>query len=343
MDWKKEAEEATQFCLQTFWDAGAKRFRPNTAKPGALPWEFMWGNGVAFSMLVGAARDNTRVYRPYLSAFFAGMEDYWGRDSRPPGYDAYPANGGSDKYYDDNAWMVLTFAEAYALTRDIRYRIRAEETLAYVLSGWDDRQGGGVCWREDRSSKNTCANAPGAVAALACAPFGDTEGRTAWAKRIVNWTRKRLQDPADGLYFDNVNAATGAVERTKWTYNTALMIRAHLDLWQVTKNRGDRDEAVRLAEAAEKAFVLPDGAFRDDALFSHLLVEAFVLLWRETKLPWLRSRAEANGAFALTRLKLPDGGYAESWRNPDTKPGQRKALMPNVATARMLWCLAHLT
>ena len=54
MNWETKADEATQFCLQTFWDAKAGRFHPATpAKPDALPWDFMWANGVAFSMLVG--------------------------------------------------------------------------------------------------------------------------------------------------------------------------------------------------------------------------------------------------------------------------------------------------
>lgn len=343
MDWNKYATEATQYCLHTFWDGDAKRFRPAVpAKTGEMPWDFMWANGVAFSLLAGAARSDARTFRPFLNAFFAGMEGYWSRDARPPGYDAYLSQSGSDKYYDDNAWMVLTFAEAYRLTKDKRYQARAQEALRYVLSGWDDKMGGGIYWREDRKSKNTCANAPGAVAALAVSDADDREDSLAWARRIVAWTQKNLQDPADGLYWDNISVATGTIEKTKWTYNTALMLRAHLDLWRLTKSKPDRDEAVRLAEASEKVFVLQEtGAFRDDALFSHLLVEAYLLLWRETKIPWLKARAEANGVFAVTRLKLPDGGYAGSWRTPDTAPGQRKILMPNAATGRLFWCLSQ--
>ena len=344
MDWKKHASDATKYCMQTFWDADARRFRPaSPVVSGELPWDFMWGNGVVFSMLVGAARLDNRAYRSYIIAFFRGLEGYWGRDSRPPGYDAYLSQGGGDKYYDDNAWMALTFAEAYRVTNDKRLWLRADETLRYVLSGWDENRGGGICWREDRKSKNTCANAPSAVAVLATITPDNRTERIEWARRIVAWTQQNLQDPVDGLYFDNITVATGTVEKTKWTYNTALMVRAHLDLWRLTKNKTDRDEAVRLAEASEKTFVVPEtGAFRDDALFSHLLVEAFVLLWRETKLPWLKARAETNGVFVATRPKLPDGGYGESWCTPNTAPGQRKALMANAATARLFWCLAHL-
>jgi uncharacterized protein YyaL (SSP411 family) len=345
MDWNRQADEATQWCLKALWDNKGKRFRSTSPmRPNDLPWDFMWANGIAFSMLVGASRFAPSVYRPYLDNFWVGLEDHWDIDKPVPGYDAYLSKSGDDKYFDDNQWMVLTFVEAYTLTKNRRYLTRAEEVMRYFLTGWDEKLGGGIYWREDRKSKNTCSNGPGAVAALVLARHGDKNARVDWARKIVNWTRKNLQDPADGLYWDNINAFTGAIEKTKWTYNTALMLRAHLDLWQLTKTKSDRDEAIRLAEASEKEFVVPGtGAFRDEANFSHLLVEAYLLLWKETKLPWLKARAEANGEYAVKQLKYPDGGYRTSWKKDarvETNP--RRTLMANASTARLLWCLAQI-
>ena len=66
------------------------------------------------------------------------------RKSKIPGYEPAPTRGnGNDKYYDDNAWLVITFLEAYETTRDPRYLTRADETLKFVLSGWDEKGGGG--------------------------------------------------------------------------------------------------------------------------------------------------------------------------------------------------------
>lgn len=92
------------FIQRNLWDANAGRYRPAApAKTGALPWDFMWGNGVAFSALVGGARLDPRTYRPLLDAFFNGLEAYWDKDAPIPGYDAYFASPtGDDKYYDDN-------------------------------------------------------------------------------------------------------------------------------------------------------------------------------------------------------------------------------------------------
>lgn len=302
----------------------------------------MWGNGVAFSMLVSAAELDPKRYQPTLALFFSGLEGYWDRWAARPGYDAYLSSpGNSDKYYDDNAWMVLSFVEAYTLTKDQRYLDRAVSALRFVLSGWDDKLGGGIYWREDKKSKNTCSNGPSAMAALAVAQYVNTTYFTDWARRIVVWTQQTLQD-TDGLYEDNC-ALDGKRERTKWTYNTALMLRANLGLWKATGEKRYLTEAQRLAVASERVFVNPEtGAFRDDALFSHLLCEAFLELHATTHEPYLKKRAEACGAFCWKTLRDPkDGGHWTEWKLVARRSEARKTLIANAATARLYGLLAR--
>ena len=80
--------------------------------------------------------------------------------------------------------------------------------MRFVLSGEDERLGGGIYWRENtRDSKHTCSNAPAIVGCLLLhGATGDAEYLTT-AKRLYDWTRERLQDDRDGLYLDNVNLA----------------------------------------------------------------------------------------------------------------------------------------
>src|SRR5206468_11033686 len=97
--------------------------------------EFMWGNGIMFSALLGAARHDPQTYSPLVTRFFKSMDRYWDTRVKIPGYEPLPTRGGgNDKYYDDNAWMVLACLEAYEMTHDRMYLERAQQTLNFVLS-----------------------------------------------------------------------------------------------------------------------------------------------------------------------------------------------------------------
>src|SRR5437763_1261379 len=164
--YRSRAEELSAYIRHAFWDSKACLYRP--AEPPdakALPFEMMWGNGIQLSVLARAARRDPGAYRPVLETFFKGLDRYWEAGAAIPGYTAYLVSPGSDdRYYDDNAWVALALVEAYCVTRDARYLDRADAALRFVLSGWDEKLGGGIYWRVDRKSKNSCSNAPAAVA-----------------------------------------------------------------------------------------------------------------------------------------------------------------------------------
>ncbi|MFO1520986.1 MAG: hypothetical protein U1G05_02895 [Kiritimatiellia bacterium] len=74
--------------------------------------DFMWPNGVMFTALVAAARHEPETYRPVMEQFFTALDAYWDAKAKVPGYEPSPVAGGTgDKYYDDNAWMVITLLE----------------------------------------------------------------------------------------------------------------------------------------------------------------------------------------------------------------------------------------
>jgi hypothetical protein len=286
--------------------------------------EAMWGNGVMFSALVGAAKHEPRVYRPIMNRFFAAMDRYWDARAKIPGYEPWPTRGGgNDKYYDDNQWMVISFLEAYDLTGDARYLARADQTLRFSLSGWDDQLGGGIWWHEQHKdgSKNTCSNAPAAVACLRMAEYRRRDENIAWARKIVAWTNVHLQDK-DGLFFDNKKVATSAINRDKLTYNTGLMLRANLGLFRLTGEKQFLDEAKRIGSGCDW-FVGKDGAYRDNIKFAHLLVEADLEFHRATGDARALARASRNGQVVY-----------EKWKS---NPPQE--LIEQASIARTLWLL----
>lgn len=289
--------------------------------------DFMWGNGVMFSSLVAAARHDPATYRPVMDRFFAAMDRYWDTGVEIPGYEPAPTRGGgNDKYYDDNQWMVITFVEAYEVTNDERYLQRARETLHFSLSGWDDAFDGGIWWHEGHKdgAKNTCSNAPAAVACLRVARWLQPETHTAWAERIVRWTTEHLQDD-DALFLDHVRVRDGHIDRRKFTYNSALMIRANLGLHRATGDAAWLAAAEKIGKACDAFVRAETGRYRDSPRFTHLLVEADLELHRATgdEVYLERARRHARAVWA-------------SWK-PDTPP----ELIEQAGIARTLWLLAE--
>lgn len=234
---------------------------------------FNWGVGVMITALT-AATHHEPLTAARLEAYGNAVEVYWNPEGPVSGYDVLPVPKPVDRYYDDNQWLVLGFLEAYELTANPAWLDRARRALVYSLSGEDETLGGGIWWRESpRDGKNTCSNAP---AVVACYRFAEVTGETEWLARgntILDWTLANLQDPADGLMWDGMNA-NGEVNERKWTYNTALTLRALAD---VSRDAASLQRAVEMGRAALAHWQDPEtGALKDDAQFAHLLTDALL-------------------------------------------------------------------
>ena len=342
-DYRKKAEEQTSWIQAHYYDAVAKKYRDSyPVDPKALPWTLMWANGVQWRVLAAAARYDPAQYRPILDDFGQGLREYWDPQPKgtPPGFNAYCSGpGGDDKYYDDNAWLVLGYLEAYEATHDPKYRQWARETQTFVLSGWDDKLGGGIYWSLKHQGKATAANAPASVGALRLAALGDTEQRD-WALRIVNWVDATLKAD-NGLYWDNI-ALDGKVEKTEWTYNTGLMIQADLLLFQTQGDRKALGEAERSADAAIATWQdLATGAFTNNANFTHLLCEGLLRLYQADHDIRYLDAVRRHAAFGYRYVRdAQGGGYWNDWTKTPHKADERKALLENASDARLFWLLA---
>jgi len=223
--------------------------RPDRKQPA-----FNWGVGVMLSALNAAAKADEK-YGPWLREYADATRVYW----NDGGYDVLPAPKPRDRYYDDNAWMALALKETHDVLGDDKYLDWANDALTFALKG--EAKGGGIYWREsDRASRNTCSCAPTAAACFAL-------GKSGKAKELFDWTLKHLQDPTDGLFWDSLGNS-GRIDKTKWTYNTALMIRTAHDL--------KSPETSRLVASSRKKW-LRDGKIHDPGRFSHLLLENWIV------------------------------------------------------------------
>ncbi|WP_295939296.1 glycoside hydrolase family 76 protein [uncultured Alistipes sp.] len=263
--------------------ASEEQARPN-------PYSYLWPFSGTLSA-VNAILEADASYRSVLdNRVLGGLAEYLDTAREPVAYASYINSApASDRFYDDNVWLGIDFCDIYEATGDRKYLAEAEMIWKFIESGTDDVLGGGIYWCEQKKySKNTCSNAPGAVYALKLyAATGSTDyldqGKTLYA-----WTKERLLDTEDGLYFDNVGL-DGRIGRAKFAYNSGQMVQAGALLYKATGDKSYLEDAQRTAAACyDRFFVqfMPEegGMFRiickGNIWFSAVMVRGLIELYR---------------------------------------------------------------
>jgi len=309
---------------------------------------FLWGGGVHLSALVAAAQCHPK-YRSWLEEYRVRLRLYWNDEEPVPGYDVLPCPKPRDRYYDDNVWLVLAYLEAYESLRDNRYLHLAEETMIFVLSGMDHLLGGGIYWKENnKESKHTCSNAPSALACYRLYHHTRDRKFRNTGNDLLAWLLDNLQDPSDLLMWDNIRVANGEIERTKWSYNTALTFHAMAMKANVSKSRRQQEywlkQAHDMAQAALMRWWDPEtGSFTNGLRFDHLLADALLFLDRvEERMEYT---PKVIRALDFLHTNGPDdrGHYSGSWNSKTQGTLEKAELIDQASAARAyLSCANHL-
>ncbi|MCW5941363.1 MAG: hypothetical protein KIS66_03975 [Fimbriimonadaceae bacterium] len=299
---------------------------------------FAWDMAVLLSAYAAGLRSDREGAEAGFRRVSERLDRYFVTTPLAKGYAVLPHQEPPERYYDDNAWIALAYLDANEAVPDRKTLARAKEAFAFVMTGESSELGGGVFWREnDRKSKNVCANAPAALAALKLfAATQDAKYRET-ADRLVAWT-KALQDK-DGLYFDHKSLA-GTVDKTKWSYNTALMIRVHVLRYRLLGEASDRTEALRVGRASRTKWLTADGSIGDEGPFAHHLAEAWLELQDlEPSAGWANV---AKRAIEKARVvgRMPDGLYGLRWDRAEVREG-RRLLLYQASMLRAAWRAAR--
>lgn len=342
-----EAKRITQATISRFWDPGAKMFKAPVMSAEAVKSDaahdrgyVFWPAQIALHSLVEGAKSDPAKYAPQIWMIYSGLEKYFNS-----GMHAYTAwlyfPGNNDAYYDDNAWAVITLAEAYLATKSIDpshaniYLNRAIDIMAsFVYGGWDNTGNpGGMKWGTDptkagTSDKTVSATAGAALAALTLARAGwNASFNISWAGSALSWIWSRMRD-TDNLILDGLKPPDWTVMPTKWTYNTGVTMRAYVEHYRLSKNSSSLTNATTLARVAlDHTSRMYDGlvndttkrCFYDYTYFVHFLLDGLLQVRQVTPDSGLASsivaegRREANYAYNYVRDNI-DNFYWRNWR-----------------------------
>ena len=106
-----------------------------------------WGFGAivsAFSTIVQTT-SNLEFRTTHEAEIKATLERYYNTIKTPECFACF-TNSWDDRLYDDAIWIGIDMTDLYGFTRDSWYLDKARSVYEFVLSGMDDKLGGGVYW-----------------------------------------------------------------------------------------------------------------------------------------------------------------------------------------------------
>ena len=103
-----------------------------------------------------------------------------------------------NSFNDDLSWASMAFSRAYMLTGNANYKTYAKNGFDVAYNrGWDTVNGG-MWWNTSKTSKPSCANGPGGLAAyLIYMNYGDATYKTK-AQAFHTWEINNVYDNTTG-------------------------------------------------------------------------------------------------------------------------------------------------
>ena len=150
-------------------------------------------------------------------------------------------------YNDDIMWLVIALTRAYLYTGAKKYLDLAKFNYDKTFErAKDDVLGGGLYWRVENETKNTCVNCPAAVAADYLAKA--TGDNTYYDKLFycLDWEIKNMFEPETGKVYDAYNIK-GRKNPWSSTYNQGTFIGSCLAYYLKTGEKIYLDYAEKAA------------------------------------------------------------------------------------------------
>lgn len=342
-----------QLLLERFpFDEGFKADYLNNTEQASQQkkYAYLWPFSGSFSA-VNALMELPKKKREFQNILdqkvLVGLAGYRDQKRLPVGYASYLNNAPvSDRFYDDNIWLGIDFTDSYLSTKKQDYLTKAKEVWAFVMSGEDDLLGGGIYWCEQKKeSKNACSNAPASVFALKMYEATKDNHYLEEGRRLYHWTKEKLEDPNDGLFWDNMSL-NGHIDKAKYSYNSGQMLQAAALLYRLTQEKQYLMDAQKLGEACYSYFFqdVTGQEFKllknSNLWFHAVMMRGFISLFEQDHNPKYLAVFANNLQYAWNHMRDEKGLFYTDWTLKDRK--ETKGLLDQCAFVEMYARLAKL-
>lgn len=282
VNYKTRVAAINKNIYQTFYDKGANLYlETNNTAENKGNHSFLWP---LTALLQGA--NEMEVLEPgkqYIDPVMKAIQQYYSDRAPAPAYQAMVVKEKIDpRFYDDNQWIAIALMDAYARTHKKEYLETSKLIYRFLLTGHNQVGGGGFYWEEGNlKSKNTCSNGPGVLVALRLYQATKDKAYLDTAISVYNWTKKNLLSPK-GVYYDAVRVPSMKIDSAFYTYNAGSMLQSGVILYNITKDKKYLDDALFVADGAEKHFYR-NGRLPGNYWFNAVLIRGYLELYKVEK------------------------------------------------------------
>ncbi len=325
--YKKRAEYIYHLIVLHYSVPGTDFLNENYPKqPGDRKVAYMWPfsgmvTGIGILKQLGVIDTSFKKIEAGIDQYWSERYGLWGVESYPPIY------GGDKRFYDDNATIGLDYLENYKATKNQHFLNQAEKCIAFDFTGESPDCGGGIFWNEAEKSpdsanyiKATCSSSFSATLALRLYAITKKARYLDFGKRVYAWTKMKLQDTSDLIYWNDIAIKGCTPNKTKWTYNSGAMLSNAVLLYQITKDKQYFNDAKELAASTFNFFTTSspklERKFPDhDPWFTTVLFRAYLDFYKidPKKNTQYIDAMIRNVDYAWKYARTPAGFFYEDW------------------------------
>ncbi|SHO48900.1 glycoside hydrolase family 76 protein [Anaerocolumna xylanovorans] len=203
---------------------------------GYIAGEDFWQQAEIFEIVIDAyEQTKDKKYLDLMDEMYRGFVKEHGSD------------WSSNEFNDDIMWMTIGCARAYEATGQSEYLEQARKHFKIVFDrAWSEDLGGGLFWKTENKTKNSCINCPAVIAACLLHKITGEDEYIEKALMIYKWEKENLFGTT-GAVFDAYDLTTG-VNQWASTYNQGTFIGAAMMLYQYSKDESYLKDAVLAAD-----------------------------------------------------------------------------------------------